>query len=232
MRTTILALMATVVLAAGAAADDLSAQGDVLQRARILVARQAWAEAASAYKTAIAASPRDAVLHNQLGICYQRLGDTKGARSAYNMAIFLNRDYAEAHNNLGTLEHTSGRYKQAISAYNKALKIKPETVFYKNLGTAWLARGDVDKALAAWSEGIRLDPAGFEKAGVSVASADFDLARQYYLYAKLVAARGEIEKAFDYLKKAHAAGFNDFTKLERDRDFATLIGDPRYATLK
>jgi len=231
MRTTTLALMVTVALAAGAAADP-AAPGDVLQRAQVFAARQAWAEAVSAYRDAIAASPRDATLQNQLGICYQRMGDRKSARSAYNMAIHLNEDYAEAHNNLGTLEHSSGRYKQAISAYDKAIKIRPETVFYKNLGTAWLARGNVDKALAAWNEGIRLDPAGFEKEGVSVASADFDLARQYYLFAKLVAARGEIEKALDYLKKAHAAGFNDFTRLERDRDFATLIGDPRYATLK
>jgi tetratricopeptide (TPR) repeat protein len=224
--------MAMVALATGAAADGQSARGDVLQRAQVLVARQAWAEAVSAYKDAIAASPRDAVLQNQLGICHQRLGDRKSARSAYNMAIFLNKDYAEAHNNLGTLEHTSGRYKQAISAYGKAIEIRPETVFYKNLGTAWLARGNVDKALAAWNEAIRLDPAGFEKEGVSVASADIDLARQYYLYAKLVAARGEVEKALDYLTKAHAAGFKDFAKLERDHDFATLIGDPRYAALK
>jgi tetratricopeptide (TPR) repeat protein len=231
MRTTTLALMATFALAAGAAADP-AAPGDALQRAQILVARQAWAEAVSAYRDAIAASPRDAMLQNQLGICYQRQGDRKSARSAYDMAIRLNKDYAEAHNNLGTLEHSSGRYKQAISAYDKAIKIRPETVFYKNLGTAWLSRGNVDRALAAWNEAIRLDPAGFEKEGVSVASADFDLARQYYLYAKLVAARGEIEKALGYLKKAHAAGFNDFTKLERDRDFATLIDDPRYATLK
>jgi hypothetical protein len=65
-----------------------------------------------------------------------------------------------------------------------------------------------------------------------VPAAGVTLSRQYYLFAKLLAARGEIEKALEYLVKAHAAGFNDFGKLEADRDFATLVVDPRYAALK
>ena len=176
--------------------------------------------------------PNYALAHHNLGCAHLANGHVDEAITHLRKALELQPDYAEAHNNLGTLEHSSGRYKQAISAYDKAIKIRPETVFYKNLGTAWLARGNVDKALAAWNEGIRLDPAGFEKEGVSVASADFDLARQYYLYAKLLAARGETDKALEYLAKAHAEGFNDFGKVEHDRDFATLVVDPRYAALK
>jgi tetratricopeptide (TPR) repeat protein len=230
--TPLVVLIATAALAVGAAADGLSGRDEVVQRAKVLAARQAWAEAASAYEAAVAASPRDAVLHNQLGICYQRLGETKSARNAYRTAISLNQDYAEAHNNLGTLEHTRRRYKQAISAYRKAIAIKPEPAFYENLGGAWLARGDVDQALAAWSEAIRLDPTGLEGGGVKVAAADVDLARQYFLYAKLLAAQGQADKALDYLGKAHAAGFSDFAKVERDRDFASLVADPRYTALK
>ncbi len=232
MRTTALALAVTTALAGAAGAADLRSGNDVLERAQVLVARHAWAEAASAYQEVIAASPRDATPQNQLGICYQRLGDVGAARRAYERAIQLKKDYAAAYNNLGTLEHTSGRYRRAISAYDKAIAIKPEAAFYKNLGTAWLARGEVERALAAWSEAIRLDPVAFDGGGVPVGSADVDLARQYYLFAKLVAARGRLDQAFEYLVKAHAAGFDDFTKLERDRDFARVVSDPRYAALK
>lgn len=240
MRTKTLALFAMAALAASAAvAADLPAQAkgatavDTLQRAELFAARQSWDGAIAAYREAIAASPKDAALWNRMGICYQKKGDAKAARSAYKKALDLRKDYAEAWNNLGTIDHARGKYKPAVSAYGKAIKLNPkDAVFHKNLGAAWLARGDVDRALEAWTEAFRLDPKGFEKDAIGVPAAGVTLARQYYLYAKLLAARGQTDKALEYLAKAHAEGFNDFGKVEHDRDFATLVVDPRYAALK
>jgi Flp pilus assembly protein TadD len=235
-----MALLAVAALAASTAlAADLPVQAkgatlaETLQRAELLVARQSWAGAIEAYREAIAASPSDASLRNRLGICFQRKGDGKAARAAYKKALDLRKDYPEAWNNLGTLDHARGKYKQAIAAYSRAVQLNPQdAVFHKNLGAAWLARGDVERALEAWNEAFRLDPASFETDAVGVPVAGVGLARQYYLYAKLLAARGDVEKALEYLAKAHAAGFNDFSKVERDQDFVSLIADPRYAALK
>lgn len=240
MSKRILALFVMAALAAfSAAAADLPAQApgatlqDVLKKAELFVARQSWDAAIAAYREAIAASPQDAALRNRLGICYQRKGDAKAARAAYKKALDLRKDYAEAWNNLGTLDHTRGKYKPAISAYSKAIQLSPQdAVFHKNLGAAWLARGDVERALEAWTEAFRLDPAGFESDAIKVPAAGVTLARQYYLYAKLLAARGETDKALEYLVKAHAAGFNDFAKIEKDQDFVSLVADPRYAAIK
>jgi Flp pilus assembly protein TadD len=240
MRTRTLALFAMAALAASTtAAADLPAQApgpttlDTVQKAELLAARQSWDGAIAAYREAIATSPQDAALRNRFGICYQRKGDDKAARAAYKKALDLRKDYAEAWNNLGTLDHARGKYKPAISAYGKAIQLKPQdAVFHKNLGAAWLARGDVERALEAWTEAFRLDPTGFEGDAIKVPAAGVTLARQYYLFAKLLAARGDTEKALEYLVKAHAAGFNDFGKVEGDRDFATLVVDPRYAALK
>ena len=240
MRMRTLALFAGAALAAASAvAVDLPAQArgatavDALQRAELMVARQSWGEAIAAYKEAIAASPSDAALRNRLGICYQRKGDSKAARAAYKKALDLRKDYSEAWNNLGTLDHARGKYKQAISAYGKAIKLNPQdAVFHKNLGAAWLARGDMERALEAWTEAFRLDPATFESDAIKVPAAGVSMAQQYYLYAKLLAARGETEKALEFLVKAHASGFHDFAKVERDGDFASLVADPRYAALK
>jgi Flp pilus assembly protein TadD len=241
MRTRTLALFAVAALAVlgPAAAADLptpakgASTADILQKAELLAARQAWDGAIAAYGEAIAASPKDASLRNRQGICYQRKGDAKAARAAYKKALDLRKDYPEAWNNIGTLDHARGKYKQAISAYSRAIRLSPQdSVFHKNLGAAWLARGDVERALEAWTEAYRLDPATFESDAVKVPAAGVTLARQYYLYAKLLAARGETEKAFEYLAKAHAAGFNDFAKIEKDRDFVSLVADPRYAALK
>jgi tetratricopeptide (TPR) repeat protein len=90
----------------------------------------------------------------------------------------------------------------------------------------------MDKALEAWTEAIRLDPATFESDAIKVKAAGVTMAQQYYLYAKLLAARGEVDKALEYLVKAHAEGFHDFAKVERDGDFASLVADPRYVALK
>ena len=241
MRTRTMAVFAAaVVLAASSAlAADLPAQAkgattaETLQKAELLVARQNWTGAIAAYREAIAASPKDASLHNRLGICYQRSGNVKAARAAYKKAIDLRKEYPEAWNNLGTIDHARGKYKQAISAYSKAIQSNSQDpVFHKNLGAAWLARGDVEKALEAWNEAFRLDPVAFEKDTVGVTAAGVSLARQYYLYAKRLAARGDTEKALVYLAKAHAEGFNDFAKVEKDQDFVGLLADPRYAALK
>jgi tetratricopeptide (TPR) repeat protein len=238
MRTTTLALLAMAALAEGGERADVDARASsaaltsVLQRAELQAARQSWDAAVAAYKEAIVANSGDAALHNRLGICYQRMGNAKEARKAYKKSIDLREDYAEVWNNIGTLDHARGRYKQAISAYSKAIRLDPRSaVFHKNLGGAWLARGNVDKALEAWSEAYRLDPAIFESKGI-VVMGGADLARQYYLYAKLLAARGETGRAFEYLSKALSLGFKDFSRIERDQDFAALVVDPRYAALK
>jgi len=76
--------------------------------------------------------------------------------------------------------------------------MKPQdAVYHKNLGAAWLARGDVERALEAWGEAFRLDPATFESEAIGVPTSGVTLSRQYYLYAKLLAARGDVEKALD-----------------------------------
>jgi tetratricopeptide (TPR) repeat protein len=237
MTKTTLALLATAALAAASAGADVTPQAaggaGAVERAAVWAARADWDRAVAAYREAIAASPDDASLHNRLGICYQTKGDAKAARKAYRKALALRKDYAEAWNNLGTIDHARGKYKQAIAAYGKAIQLDPkDAVFHKNLGAAWLARGDADKALEAWGEAYRLDPGALESKGVSVAAGSTDLARQYYLYAKLHAARGDQDGALEYLVKALALGFHDFQRIERDRDFASLVADPRYVALK
>ena len=180
-----------------------------------------------------AARPQDATLQNRLGMCYQRAGDANAARAAYRRALELRKDYPAAWNNLGTLDHARGKYKAAISAYGRAIRLDArDAVYHKNLGSAWLARGDAGKALEAWTEALRLDSAAFEADAMKVPGAGLDFARQCYLVAKVFAARGDVEHAIEYLTKAQAAGFTDFGRLERDRDFAAVLGDPRYAALR
>jgi len=240
MRTRTLALLAAATMSASVAgATNLETvartapPADPVQRAELLAARQDWSGAVAAYLEAIEAHPKDAVLRNRLGVCYQRQGDDGKARDAYERAIDLKKDYAAAWNNLGTIEHTHGRYDKATSAYEKAIELDPQkATFYRNLGTAWLARKDVEKAIQALSEAVRLDPTVFSRGSAGISDSGASLAQEYFLYAKLLASAGELDSALEFLEKARAEGWDDFTKLEQDGDFAGLVADPRYAALK
>ena len=70
-----------------------------------------------------------------------------------------------------------------------------------------LAQQVVETALARLNRRHALDPGRLAEAGRAL-----DI--------------GEGEMA-----KAHAAGFNDFAKIEKDQDFMSLVADPRYAAM-
>jgi tetratricopeptide (TPR) repeat protein len=238
MRTNIVTHAALGLLTASFALADTKtpasppATGLVL-KAEVLAARQSWAAAVDAYQLAVRESPKDPALRNRLGICYQNAGDVKQAQKAYKAAVRLRPDYAEAWNNLGTLEHSRRDYAQAIAHYSRAVGIRPnDPVAYRNLGAAWAARGDLGRAFAAWGEAYRIDPAFVDSTGAAVVASGISPARQYYLFAKLFAGHGQNEDALEYLKRARALGFQDFAMVEGDRDFASLVADPRYASLK
>jgi tetratricopeptide (TPR) repeat protein len=227
------ALLAISTARADTSVPESAPPMDLVQKAEVLVARQSWPAAVEAYEKAIREQPKDAALRNRLGMCYQNAGDPKRAAKAYKTAIRLRKDYSEAWNNLGTLEHSRNRYEEAIAAYTKATAFNPaSSVTYRNLGAAWAALGDLPKAFAAWSEAYRIDPTLLDGHGISVPAGGLTAARQYYLFAKLFAARGQTDQALEFLTKAQALGFQDFAQVEGDQDFAGLVADPRYAALK
>lgn len=238
MKTRTLGLTLAGALIAGTAlASDLPATRDQEDAVRPLPAarvgdlhsaRKDWAAARDAYLEALEDS---ATLHNKLGICQQRLGDLGAARRSYKLALEIRPDYAEAWNNLGTLAHAQQDYDRAIATYQRSVAIdSTDPIVFMNLGQAWLALEDVEKTLAAWSQAMRLDPTVLMSGnGSSILAGQIDLARKYYIYAKLVAADGDVDNALELLGVAREHGFDDLASVERDPDFASVVQDPRWA---
>ena len=185
------------------------------------------------YVAAIAADPKDAVSHNLLGICHQRLGKDKAAKREYEAAIKLNPSYAQAHNNLATIYHGQSKFGKAVKQYQKTIALDPGmATAHRNLGTALLAMGKLDEGLAAYAEAQRLDPTALsESSAVPVAVRSGALAQQYYCFAKLSARAGRLDAAIDYLRQAQAAGFRDFDKVRGDADFKGVVPDQRFAAI-
>ena len=184
-------------------------------------------------RSALASNPNDAVTHNKLGVCYQHAKRLSEAIKEYKRAVKLNPRYAEAWNNLGSAYHGQGKLKDAVRQYRKAIDIKPEmAIAHKNEGVALFAMGKIDEGIAAYQRAYALNPAIFGSAsGLSFSAAGNSQAMEYYYFAKISAAGGKIDEAFEYLKKALALGFRDLDRVRTDRDFKALVSDPRFADL-
>ena len=214
-----------------AAARVLEGQ-QAVARAGALVARGRYALAAEEYRRALEVQPADASVHNQLGICYQRLSNETMARREYERALELRPAYAAVWNNVGTLEQSRKRFKAAVRAYKKAIEIKPSLATpWKNLGNAYLSLGRLQEAFEAYQEAFRLDPTILEDQTTAIPAAGVDAAAQYLLIAKLLAGKGQTDAALDFLARAKAAGFRDYRRVEEDADFRAVVADPRWRTL-
>lgn len=185
------------------------------------------------YVAAIAANPNDAMSHNLLGICHQRLGNDKAAKRQYEAAIKLNPNYAQAHNNLATIYHSQNKYGKAVKQYQKAIALDPAmATAHRNLGTALLAMGQLDEGLTAFAQAQQLDPTILaESSAVPIAVKSDALAQQYFCFAKLSARNAQLDAAIEFLRRAQSAGFHDFDKVRRDPDFKGVVPDQRFATM-
>ncbi len=181
----------------------------------------------------ITANPSDASAHNRLGVCFQRTGRLADAIGEYRAAVKADARLAEAWNNLATAYHGDRQLKQAIKHYRKALEIRPEmATAHRNLGLAYLAQGKSSKGLASLRRALELNPAVFETpAAAAFTTPSGNLAMQYFYFAKLSAAAGQVDAALELLRKAQAAGFRDFGKVRNDSDFKAVISDARFTTL-
>jgi len=202
------------------------------RRAAAHVARGRYFEAAEEYRKALEIQPRDAILHNKLGICYQHLGNDAMARREYRQALDLNPSYAEAWNNLGTLEQQQEHLPEAVKAYRRAIRLKRELATpWKNLGNAYLALEQPEEAFEAYQEAFRLDPTIVDESQGGGIPAGVDAATQGFYLAKLLAQHGLIDASLDLLRRARDAGFTDFDRVKSDPDFTAVVADPRFAAL-
>lgn len=85
-----------------------------------------------------------------------------------------------------------------------------------SIGNAFLSRGEYDRALREYERAIKLSP---------------DEPIVLYNLGCLYALKDEPDRAFDYLRRSIAAGYDDAEWLQRDPDLKSLHEDPRFAEL-
>ncbi|HLQ50118.1 MAG TPA: tetratricopeptide repeat protein [Terriglobales bacterium] len=213
-----------------ATAQELEDSGDDLRT------EKAFADALDYYHAAMAKAD-SAVLHNKVGITYLQMMRKNEAKREFERALKLNKEYAEPYNNLGALEYYfNHNYGKAIKQYQQAIKLKDDSAsFYSNLGTAYFAQKKYEQAAQEYTKALALDPDIFERksrGGISVQLAGTtDRAKYEYVMAKMYAGFGNLDRCLVYLRKSMEDGYSGINDVYKDREFATLRKDPRFAAL-
>ncbi len=122
-----------------------------------------YAEAVEAYRQAISLDPRYARPWNNLGDVYRAQGVEQGVAQAYQRAIELEPDFAWPYHNLGALSKNKGAYAPALTYYQQALErhLQPQdkSASWNGLGDVYRAQQQYDKAVDAYQNAIKLNPA-------------------------------------------------------------------------
>ena len=220
-----------------APAEELEKRGDELK------ADKAFLDAIDYYRAALAKQRDSATLWNKIGICELLMHRLPEARKDIQRAIRANKNYADAYNNLGVVLYSEaaarkddGRYGKAIKQYEKAIKLRPDAPsYYNNLAAALFARKEFDKAIAAYSQALALDPDIFERTSRSGVTAQLaspeDRAHYDYVLAKLYAKSGNLDRALMYLGRAMEEGYKGINDVYKDQEFAGVRKDPRFTQL-
>lgn len=101
-------------------AERLIARGNRAEKAGRL------AEACELYRQAVAAAPRNARAHLNLGIALEALGDPAGAARCHEKALAIDPAEPYANYNLGRLHHARGAPSQAEPLLAQAVRSRPE----------------------------------------------------------------------------------------------------------
>jgi len=117
------------------------------------------AEAASAYRRAIALDPHFAAAPYNLGNLLCDAGRLDEAEASYGAALLARPDYAEALNALGTVLQRRGRLADAVEAFRAAARHAPRWVEPQtNLGVVLLGLERYDAAQKALQAALAIDP--------------------------------------------------------------------------
>jgi tetratricopeptide (TPR) repeat protein len=184
------------------------------------------------FEEAVLKDPKNAVLHNKLGLATWKNGDMRSARADFQKAAKLNPKYAEALNNLGAVDFTQKNLGSAVKYFKKAVALdETRATFHVNLGAAWFGQSKLDRAVSEYTRALELDPdvlnTNSRTGVVAQVSTPEERARYSYMLAKIYARRGNVEECLRCLRKAKEEGYRELANVYKDEEFASVRHDTR-----
>jgi tetratricopeptide (TPR) repeat protein len=210
-------------------AEELEKRGDELR------SEKNYPDAIDFFTLAIEKKPV-AGLFNKRGLAKASMMRFDDAKKDFERAVKIDKTLPEAENNLGAMLYYKRNFGGAIKHYKKAIKLQRNASFYSNLGTAFFAKKDYEKAQANYQVALEIDPDVFERqrsrTGTQILAMTHEERAKYdYVIAKMYAARGDSDRCLLYLKKALEEGYPVAKDVAKDQEFAVMRKDPRLKQL-
>ncbi len=117
-----------------------------------------YEEALRLFQRSVQLDPKFAPAFLHLGEVYEAMDQSPLAESQYRAAVALSPLNFEAHSRLGQLYLKEGRWAEAEDQFQRSIEIDPKAADYLGLGEIDLARGRPDRAEAALSKALALEP--------------------------------------------------------------------------
>ncbi|MBS1214314.1 MAG: hypothetical protein H6R26_2931, partial [Proteobacteria bacterium] len=119
----------------------------------------ARSEGIALLRGAVAAAPKYAAAHSNLGNMLLEEGDLEGAEQAYRDALECDPELVQTKNNLGLLLRRRGHREAAESIYREVIAQAPEEpLAYSNLAHLLSEIGRVDEAAMLLGKAVQLNP--------------------------------------------------------------------------
>ena len=117
-----------------------------------------YARAVADISEAIRLLPNFTNAYTNRGWAYFKQKDYERALADFKRTLELNPKVAAAHNGIGQVYIAQKDFQRATAEYDALIAADPSSGNYVMLGDAYKAMGDNDKAIAGFSEAIRLKP--------------------------------------------------------------------------
>jgi tetratricopeptide (TPR) repeat protein len=208
----------------------LEKEGDVLRGQKLFL------DALDYYSAVLAKQPKNASVHNKMGIVYLQMRRFNEAKKQFENAVKDDKTNGDAYNNLGVTFYALKKDGKAIKQYEKALKIREDVAAYhNNLAAAYFTKKNFDRATEEYGRALQLDPDIFERTSQTGITAQLpspeDRAHYDYVVAKMYAKLGVPDRSLEYLRKAMEEGYKDIGNVYKDAEFSQLRKDPRFTAL-
>ena len=206
-----------------------------------------WAGSEREFQRAIDLNPNYATAHQLYGVSLAILGRSTQAIAEEKRALELDPLSLIANYSLGMAFYFSRQYDQAIEQERKTVDLDPNYVpAHRILGLAYLEKSMDKEGIAEFEEILAISPgstvsglgyayaaSGRRAEALKVLSGLIAISKQQFVpatnSARIYAALGENDKAFDWLGK----GYEDrsITSIKVDPTYDPLRSDPRFTDL-
>ncbi|MBM3488179.1 MAG: tetratricopeptide repeat protein [Alphaproteobacteria bacterium] len=188
------------------------------------------AEAAAAYRNALAAAPGHPAITHNLAVVLAAGGDHAGALALLDAAIAAEPGYAAAHFNRAVALAALGRGREAREAFARTVRLEPgHYEAHRVLGFLWLAEGALGRALDHFARTAELRR-GEDRSGIaqrSLERANAAKIRHDAAQFRHIAAGMRDGKRFEMLARCYETAAREFpeTATVLDAALLDLIGE-------